>query len=373
MRIAFDGMFLRMPPCGIGGYVGSLIPAMRAVDPTFELCVMEPDWDYGKGVASGSKQGFQAWRIRRASWELVGINKAARGVKPDLVHIPAFSAPIISSSPMVVTVHDVIPLVLPAYRSSRAMQIYMTVMRRTVKRARLIIAPSFAAADEMAAVLGVPRERIRVTLYAVGPGYRPCDDPSAHRELLARFGIRGRYVFNVGGLDLRKNVPLLIEAFARLRARLDEPLQLIIAGAPHTDNSVVFPPLEPTIRRFGLENDVVLTGRISEADKIALYQCAALYVTPSAYEGFGLTALEAMACGVPTVAADRTSHPEVVGNGGLLVEIDADAIAAVMERVLNNDTFARDLRARGIARAATFSWERTARETLAVYREAVGA
>jgi glycosyltransferase involved in cell wall biosynthesis len=273
--------------------------------------------------------------------------------------------------PLVVTIHDVIPFVLPAYRASRAMQINLAVMRRMVKRAKLVIAPSHAAADDISAKLGIPRDRIRITLEAADPGYRPCGDPKALQATLARFGITGRYIFNVGGLDVRKNVPLLIEAFARLRARVDEPLQLVIAGAPHSDNPSVFLPLEPTIRRLGLENDVVLTGRILEADKIALYQGSALYVTPSYYEGFGLTPLEAMACGAPTVAADRTSFPEVIGDGGLLVEIDADALAAVMELVLTNDAMAGDLRVRGIARAATFSWERTARETIEVYREVI--
>ncbi|HSW20283.1 MAG TPA: glycosyltransferase family 1 protein [Ramlibacter sp.] len=371
MRVAFDGKFLRMPPCGIGEYVASLVPAMRAADSSLDLHVIEPAWDHGEGSARGSRH--RVGRIQRVPWELVGVHRAARAFKPDLLHIPAFSAPIRSAIPLVVTIHDVIPLVLPAYRESWVMQMYLAVMRRTVKRAKLVIAPSCAAADDISAHLAIPRELIRVTLEAADPTYRPCDDPQTCHDAMARFGIRGRYIFNVGGLDVRKNVPLLIEAFARLRARVREPLQLVIAGAPHSDNPAVFPPLGPTIRRLGLESDVLLTGRVSEADKITLYQCAALYVTPSSYEGFGLTPLEAMACGTPTIAANRTSFPEVIGDGGLLVEIDADAIAATMELVLTNDAVARDLRARGIARATTFSWERAARETLAVYREAIGA
>jgi glycosyltransferase involved in cell wall biosynthesis len=272
---------------------------------------------------------------------------------------------------LVVTIHDVIPFVLPAYRASRAMRFHLAAMRRTVRGARLVIAPSQAAADDISRVLGIAPEKIRVTLEAADDSYRPAEDPRVARERVAALGVTGRYIFNVGGLDVRKNVPLLLEAFALARPRLTERVQLVIAGAAHSDNPAVFPPLEPFIERLGVEADVVLTGRVSDADKIALYQAADLYVTPSCYEGFGLTPLEAMACGVPTIAANRTSFPEVVGDGGLLVEPDAEAIAALMEYVLTNPAASANLRQRGLERAATFSWERTARQTLDIYREAV--
>jgi glycosyltransferase involved in cell wall biosynthesis len=192
-------------------------------------------------------------------------------------------------------------------------------------------------------------------------------------EVVRRFGVTGRYVFNVGGFDVRKNLPVLLEAFARVRTRLDESLQLVIAGAPHSDNPAVFPSLAPVIQRLGIERAVILPGRISEEEKVAFYQGAALYATPSLYEGFGLTALEAMACGVPTVAANRTSLPEVVGDGGLLVEPDAEAFAAAMFDILTNPARALELSANGMARAAAFTWQRTAQLTLAAYREVVAA
>lgn len=370
MRVAFDGEFLRLPPSGIGGYVRDLIPALRAADPSLDLVVLEPTWDHTEPASR--RTPLDDRRVQRARWELGGVAWSAWRAKPDLLHIPAFSAPVVAPCPMVVTVHDVIPFVIPAYRASRAMQLHLAAMRRTVRRACLVIAPSHAAAADISGELGIEPERIRVTHEAAGEHFRPAADPAAARERVARFGITGRYIFNVGGLDVRKNVPVLLEAFARLRPRLSERVQLVIAGAPHSDNPAVFPPLEPVVRRLGVEDDVVFTGRVSEADKVALYQAADLYVTPSSYEGFGLTALEAMACGIPTIAANRTSFPEVVGDGGLLVEPDPGAIASLMEQVLTNPERAADLRARGLARAAEFSWERTARQTLEVYREAIG-
>jgi glycosyltransferase involved in cell wall biosynthesis len=302
---------------------------------------------------------------------VAGTGLAARRARPDLLHIPSFAAPLLPAPPLVVTIHDAIPFMLPAYRASRAMRVSLAVARHTTRRARLVIAPSRAAAADIAAELGIPSERIRITPEAAGPEYRPTPDPRVARDRAAALGVTGRYVFNVGGLDVRKNIPLLLEAFARLRQLLDEPMKLVIAGGRHSDNPSVFPPLAPVIRRLGLEGAVVLTGRLSEADKIALMQGAACYVTPSYLEGFGLTALEAMACGVPTIAANRSSFPEVVGEGGLLVELDPEAICAVMALVLANQQVATDLKTRGIARAAEFSWRRTAELTLDVYREAL--
>jgi glycosyltransferase involved in cell wall biosynthesis len=133
----------------------------------------------------------------------------------------------------------------------------------------------------------------------------------------------------------------------------------------------VFPPLVPTIERLSLSDLVVLPGRISDEDKLALYRGATLYATPSLYEGFGLTVLEAMACGVPTVAANRTSLPELVGDGGLLVEPDVESFAKAMSTILNHPEQAANLRARGLARAATFSWRKTAELTLDAYREVI--
>jgi glycosyltransferase involved in cell wall biosynthesis len=363
-----DGSFLALPPSGTGTYVRCLSAALTNVDPALDLRLVMPDrTDPQSGGLIDRLRRDR--RLRRAAWELTGVARAARQVQPDLLHIPHFSAPFRPGCPLVVTIHDVIPLILPAYRASRAMRLHLAILRRTVRAARLILTPSQAAANDIARVFGLPPERIRVTPEAAAPECRPATDQNRVRESLRRMGVTGRYIFNVGGLDARKNLPVLLEAFARVRTRLDEPLQLVIAGAAHTDNPSVYPPLPPVIARLGIGPAVILPGRTGEEEKIALYQGAAVYATPSLYEGFGLTALEAMACGVPTIAANRTSLPEVVGDGGLLVEPDAEAFAAEMEGVLTNEEQAAALRTRGIERAATFTWERTAQLTLAAYRE----
>jgi glycosyltransferase involved in cell wall biosynthesis len=349
-----------------------MIDTLPVVDPGLDLRVLEPDWE----EEGRQRQGRMAAvrddrRVRRATWELVGVHQAAESAHGDLLHIPHFSAPLRDAGALVVTIHDVIPLVLPEYRASRAMRAHLAIVRRTIRRARLILTPSRAAAKDIERVLGIPGERIRMTPEAAGPAYQPAADRAVVRQQLMRLGIEGRYIFNVGGLDVRKNLPVLLAAFARARPHLNEPVLLVIAGSAHSGNPAVFPPLEPEIRRLGLAGAVILPGRITEEEKIALYQGADLYVTPSLYEGFGLTALEAMASGVPVIAANRTSLPEVVGQAGLLVEPEPDALAEAMVRVLTSPALADDLRQRGLIRSGQFSWRRTAELTIAAYHEAL--
>ena len=355
VRVAIDTSFLARAPNGTRTYVEQLLRHLPSVAPDVDLVRVAPTSPV-------------VGRAGQARWELVVISRSAGRHRPTILHIPSFSAPLHSPCPLVVTVHDVIPLVLPAYRRSAAMRAHLAVATRTVRRAAAVITPSRHAATDVVRWLGVDPARVHVTPEAVDEAMGPAQDVDALTPALRRLRITGRYVFNIGGLDVRKGIPLLLEAFAKVRTSSVEPLQLVVAGAAHTGNPHVYPPIEPIIERMGLMGHVILPGRVSEEEKLALYQGAAAYATPSCYEGFGLTPLEAMACGVPVVAADRTSLPEVVGDAGLLVDLHVDAWAAALTSVVTDPLLAADLRRRGLARAATFSWRETAGLTADVYR-----
>jgi glycosyltransferase involved in cell wall biosynthesis len=199
----------------------------------------------------------------------------------------------------------------------------------------------------------------------------PADSQDRFSDLADRLGITGPYIFNVGGLDARKRVDLLIEAFAVALPRLPAGMQLVIGGRAHSGNSTVFPALAPLIDRLGIRDRVILTGWLSEEDKFALYRSAMIYASPSIYEGFGLTPLEAMASGTPVIAANRTSIPEVVGDAGVLLEPDAGAWANALIELANDAEQRSRLARRGVERAAMFSWRRMAEQTMDAYREAV--
>ena len=181
-----------------------------------------------------------------------------------------------------------------------------------------------------------------------------------------------RYIFYLGGLDQRKNVPQLVRAFAHLYKQLDQPdLQLLISGNPDKQKGPLFPDPRPVAAELGVSGQVICRF-IEDEDKPAMYSGASLFVFPSLYEGFGLDPLEAMSCGAPVVCSNRTSLPEVVGDAALSVDPeDTQALVEAMRSVLSDTSLAIDLRARSLLRAAQFSWRKTATETLAAYQEAL--
>jgi glycosyltransferase involved in cell wall biosynthesis len=146
-------------------------------------------------------------------------------------------------------------------------------------------------------------------------------------------------------------------------------MRLVISGAAHSDNTERYPDLQPLARELGIADSAIFTGRISDEEKLALLNAADLYAYPSLYEGFGLTPLEAMRCGTPVISSDRSSLPEVVGEGGLLVEPTPEKLGAALTFALQTPHELRELRRRALAQAERFSWSRTAQQTLAAYEE----
>jgi glycosyltransferase involved in cell wall biosynthesis len=246
-------------------------------------------------------------------------------------------------------------------------------MRRTTAAARFVLTPSDAAALDLVRVVGIPRARLRVIPLAADPACRPpdTDDKAAIAAVRERFDLLGPYVFTAAGLDVRKRVDLLLEAFAASAADLPPGTTLVIAGRAHSGNLRVYPQYVELAKRLEIADRVRFTSWIDEGTKITLYQGAAAAVTASIAEGFGLTVLEGMACGAPVIATDRSSLPEVAGDAALLVEPTVAAWRQALVRVLTDPALAEDLRGRGLARAAEFSWQATAAATAQVYREAL--
>jgi glycosyltransferase involved in cell wall biosynthesis len=229
-----------------------------------------------------------------------------------------------------------------------------------------VITVSRQSCQDLIKYLPVNPKKINVIPEAASLHFHPLNE-AEYLPALERHGIRRPYILSVGSLEPRKNLLRLLEAYARLEGSRPS---LVIAGARNYWKSS---PVVETVSRLGLEQHVRFTGYVEDADLPALYSAASLFVFPSLYEGFGLPVLEAMACGTPVVTSSVSSLPEVAGDAALLVDPrDVDAIASAMRRILDDSDLAADLRARGLARAAQFSWERTARETLAVYEKVLG-
>jgi glycosyltransferase involved in cell wall biosynthesis len=284
----------------------------------------------------------------------------------DVVHYPQPPLRAQRRGARVLTVHDLIPLTHAHCCQPSLVARCRRELPGAVQQADAIIAVSHHTKGELVERLGVAPERIRVVHHGVDPSFRPVA-PSEVAALRERLQLRRRYLFGLGTGDPRKNAVGLVEAFARCRARGLDDVELVLAGKPWVATARV----RERVAELGLQGAVRVLEYVPAADLPALYTGAAAFVFPSLAEGFGMPVLEAMACGTPVIAAGVTALPEVVGSAGLLVDpTDVHELAAAIAEVLGDSALRGALAARGRARAAGFSWERAARETVAVYEAA---
>lgn len=285
--------------------------------------------------------------------------------RPRVYHSVQLSLPALRSYAAVVTVHDLAPLRWPAdYLRTPWAKAGHRWQYALASRADAIIAPSLATKEDVVARLRVPAERIHVIPEAVDSDFAPPSAAEARAAVAARFGV-DRYVLYVGQFDPRKNLDALLGAFARAAER-DPGLRLVIVGQLGKLASYLEAAL---LRAPGARDRVVVTGFVDDRMLAALYAGAECLLHASLLEGFGLTPLESLAAGTPVVAYRAGAVAEVVGDAGLLVEEgDRDALGDALVTYLGDADLARSLRAKAKARAAMFSWDRAAVDTLALYR-----
>ncbi|GCE03970.1 glycosyltransferase family 4 protein [Dictyobacter aurantiacus] len=377
MKIGINAQFFQFPATGSGQYLSHLLNALADVDDHNEYVLLGPRslpqlpvQAYPYRVHAVPSLAARNENIEKVVWEQWTSPLAARKEHVDLLHVPHFAPPLLPPVPTVVTIHDVIALRLPAYRPNRKVKAYTNLIARSAHRASMVIAPSQHARQDIIDVLKLPPERIRVIYEAAGDEYQPVTDPAVLAAARARYGLGERYIFYLGGLDQRKNVPQLVRAFARLHAQIGDPdLQLLIAGNPDKQKGSLFPDPRPVAADLGMSGQIIYRF-IEEEDKPAIYSGASVFVFPSLYEGFGLDPLEAMSCGAPVVCSNRTSLPEVVGDAAISVDPeDVRELVDAMYRVLTDEGLRTGLRARSLQQAKRFHWHQAAQQTLAVYEE----
>ena len=279
---------------------------------------------------------------------------------------PYYKGPLLAPCPVVLTIHDLFFLDYPGRRRPLHQALMTRVARLYARRATAIIADSEYSKRTIVERLGIPPASVTVIPVALGPEFKPEPGTEAVRS---RYAISGPYILYVGNFRPHKNLPRLIRAFAALDAPLRGGHVLVLAGGDRANR----PALEALAKGLGVADRVVFPGQVHDADLPALYSACALFVLPSLEEGFGLPALEAMACGAAVVAADRAAIPEVVGDAGLLVDPeDEAAITAAITRVLSAPELRESLGRRGLERAREFPPDRTAGAVLALLRQVSG-
>lgn len=379
MRIGFDARMIEWS--GVGSYSKNLLKALTRIDTqneyllfchpeTVELIPEAPN--FTKKLVKQPVFSF----FRQFGWidELKEANL-------DIFHSPHFVFPPVVSCPSVVTIHDLIPLVIPAVMPSWAGRwFYRRANRSALRRAKKIIAVSDCTKRDIIRFFGTPEEKIRVIYEAAASEFREIKDESlltfrqaqGHPErsqrvkmVLDKYGLKRPFILNVGNPKPHKNWAGLIRAFAGLKKRGFDH-RLILVGP---DDPRFFEP-KRLVGQLGLGRDVIFIEFVEKEDLPMLYSAADAFVFPSFYEGFGLPPLEAMACGTPVVCSNVASLPEVVGDAALMVDPnDIGGLAAAVSNVISDESLRKSLREKGLARAAQFSWQRTAEQTLEVYKE----
>lgn len=345
---------------GIGRYVVNLAYAFKTIAPDLDLRLLcEPTARASRltlpnlpvinlPVSPFAPQ--QQWRVPQQ----------LRPLKP-LYHSPYYLMPYRPGVPTVLTAYDVIPLIYPQYYTVPQRLIFRVAHTLALKTARITLAISEATKTDLIKRLGARPDRIRVTPLAADPRFTP-QSTAAIQAVREKYHLPARFILYVGSNKPHKNLARLVQAFSDLQP-LTSNFHLVIAGS--------WDARYPEAKQLAEGNARIhFLGPMDDADLPALYGGALVFAFVSEYEGFGFPPLEAMACGTPVIASNTSSLPEVIGDAGLLVDPhDVGAIAAALTRLVDDPALYLNLKQRSLERAAHFSWEQTARLTLAAYHE----
>lgn len=294
--------------------------------------------------------------IRGHMWEQLYLPAAVHG---RLLWSPNNTGPL-AIAHQVCTIHDVAPLDCPEWFNPRFSALYKWLLPRLVHRVRHIIAVSNFTKERLLERFGIKPDKVTVVLSGVGNQFTP-RPPEEIEEVRRELGIKSKnYVLSVGALVPRKNLPRMVEAWSRIQSSISDEIELILVGRGPGN-------LFPGYSLGELPPRVRLTGHVRDEYLPALYSGAMVMLCASLYEGFGLTPLEAMACGTPVITSNVTSLPEVVGDDAVLVDpTNVEEIAAALRDLIADEQRRADLRVRGVERARTYSWDTSAKETWSV-------
>jgi glycosyltransferase involved in cell wall biosynthesis len=351
---------------GIGNYVYQLIHYLAELDKENEYYLLWPD-DGTEPLLMPPNFHYQPMTRNRRE-ENLEIPHWLEERRIQLYHAPdnglhAFSA---DSCLLVVTIHDLIPFVMPETVRRGYRRTFLERVPQVAQQACRIFTVSQAAQRDIHTVLAIPQERVQVIYPAPERVFVPGDPSRARSDLYVKYGIDHPYILYTGGLNPRKNVVELIYAFAKARKYWDRNLLLVIPG----EFSKGMEDLPSLCRVLGVDGVVIFPGFVPMEDIVTFYQGAELFAYPSLYEGFGLPPLEAMACGIPVVTSPVPSVTEVALEAALLFNPeDTTALVRQLDRGLGDIQLREIMTQRGCAAVAPLSWENTARQTLAVYKE----
>lgn len=380
MRIGIDARFLTHPqPGGFKTYTENLIMALADLDKDNEY-VLYLDRIPSDQDKVPVQPNFERWIVSGAlpligvPWrEQIGLARQVAKDRLDLFHAPCLTAPLYLNCPLVVTVHDMIWAFPEKFSRSGVMPIKRRVMEwynriiptYSSRRADVIITVSHAARESIMEHLKLKGDHLFVTHEASNPLFKQVKDEQRIAVVRRTYNLPSNFILAIGSADPRKNISRLVQAYSLLSSELQKKYHLVIVWT----HSFLANELSEQIEKLQLADSIHFLKSVPNKDLVVLYSVASLFAFPSLYEGFGLPPLEAMACGAPVAAADNSSIPEIVGDAALLFDArDVNRMSMMISNILSNDSLQMSLSKKGMERAAEFSWERCASETIEVYK-----
>jgi glycosyltransferase involved in cell wall biosynthesis len=365
MRIAINTLPMKRKLHGVGNYIKNLVRCLSHLDSANEYLIIasrENLSHLGNLPESFQIQLAPSSPVQRIFWEQTVLPAKLKRHGIDLYHGPAFIVPLLKTCLQLVTIHDASFSLTPERHSFQRRAFYRVIVPTIMQSSDGIIAVSRSAKSDLLDVARVPAEKISVIPLGVDSHFQPVHEAHCLEYVRQKYSLPRDFILYVGMIEPRKNLETLVDAY--LANSLASRFDLVLAGALGWNYS----SLLQKIQASGVADRIRLPGYIPDSDLPALYTAAAAFAYPSFYEGFGLPVLEAMACGTPVVTSSISSLPEVAGTAALLTDPhDSGALASALETILTNPNLRCELSARGLQRARSFTWEETARKTLALY------
>ncbi len=378
LRVAFNGVPLLSPLTGIGQYSKSLLQGLDARSDVRSLKFYGKGWSpeirkpgLSVAAARGWKEVIRKWVPKAYDISRWGqqwrFSSGVQKFKPDLYHEPNFLA-FRFDGPSVITVHDLSWIRYPEMHPVQRVRAMDKFFEPGLRRASRVITDSEFVKQELIEVFGIRPEIIHPVLLGADGLFVPQDAAQTQSVLQGLSLTHGHYLLAVGTLEPRKNLQVALAAYASLPAKLRERFPLVLVGMKGWKTSSLEQKLAPMVA----SGQVRQLGYLSREDLATVMAGATAMVYPSVYEGFGLPPLESMACGVPVIASNVSSIPEVVGDSGLLIDpSDAQALTHKMAQLLEDEVFRAQLADRALARSQLFSWAKCTDQTVDVYKAAV--
>lgn len=365
MHIGIDARFVQGQNTGVTNYILHLLEGLSRLDKINSYSIFLSNPSYNGRVPKVNNFNLRVNTINSLIWKNVWLPKQVRKLKIDVLHFPAYTASFLNPGSYIVTVPDVIHRVEPGWFSTKELFLLDIPIKSAIKKAKHIIAISECTKRDIIKYYNVPEEKISVTLLAANESFRPIKDISLIEHVKNKYGIDSDFILNVGVLFKRRNLPRLLEAFAKLKQNRPIKHKLVIAGP-----GKAYFDLNAYIKKYNLGTNVIYLGYVEQKDMPVLYNAASFFIYPSLYEGFGLPVLEAMSCGKAVITSNVSSLPEVIGDAGITVNpYKGEELYEAMLELAGNIELREQLGSLALQRSNIFSWDKMTEQTLEIYKK----